>query len=387
MSGTMPNNLVSYYEKKDYKIYNWDGKFRNKEKRKNRIPYRIRLIEEPIIKSQRISENLLVNIKKILDFNSEIFLKQIIFVNQVERAKFLTLKLRKQLKDYNPEIICYHSQFTREDKIQKEKKIKKKFRMDNTTTPIILITTQISEFSLNISADVIYSEIGPIDSIFQRAGRLHRGGFRPNVENCICKKCQFLKEKSEIFNKLEYAFFGFFPENLESDYFKEKNDIEESKKKTNRSILPYDENIIQKTYKILKSSISDNNGYYTFPEVCKAVSEVYQYKLRPNVEYFELFKNNAIFGDKPSQILDFNNKERSKLIIRPQTYQQVQVIPYCKKSEDKTLKHTISISYNKWFLINKKIENKSNEQDIFVLPKEIKYDSDIGLDFSILNKM
>ena len=386
MSGTMPNNLISYYRERDYKIYDWDGKFKNKKERQDRIPYRVILKEEPIIKSNEVSETLLKEIKKKLGYNAKIFFKQIIFVNQVERAKFLTLKLREVLKDYEPEIICYHSQFTREDKIQKENEIKKKFRKNKIKSPIILVTTQISEFSLNISADVMYSEVGPIDSIFQRAGRLHRGGFRPNFNRCKCKRCQFLKKVSQIHDNFEYEFFIFFTENLETDYFEVKNDIEKSKK-LNRSILPYDETIIQKTYKILKSNISNNNGYYTFPVICKVVSDVYNYKLRPNVKFFEVFKNNVIFGDKPSHILDFNNKEQSKLIIRPQTYQQVQVIPYCKKLEEKPLKHTISISYKKWFIINKKIESDSNAQDMLILPKEIKYDSDIGLDFSILNRI
>lgn len=82
--------------------------------------------------------------------------------------------MKKYLEDngINPKIILYHSRFIYKDRVKKEKEIKKLVK----SSPCIVIATQVIEISLNISADVMYSQIAPPDAIGQRAGRLHRSG-------------------------------------------------------------------------------------------------------------------------------------------------------------------------------------------------------------------
>ena len=99
--------------------------------------------------------------------------RQIIFVNQVNRAKNVYLELKKQGICEN--LICYHSGFIGKHRVKKEKMIRSLFKGSDAC---VLVSTQVSELSLDISADVMYSEIAPIDSIVQRGGRLHRNGWK-----------------------------------------------------------------------------------------------------------------------------------------------------------------------------------------------------------------
>lgn len=137
-------------------------------------------------------------------------------VNQVERAKVIAQAIQKKWPEIN--IICYHSEFTRTHRIEKERLILAVFKdkedrlqgernllaewdlIDN--NQVILITTQICELSLDISADIMYSEIAPVDSIIQRAGRLHRNGKRPQLNLCGCAghclKRDYLPEDHEF---------------------------------------------------------------------------------------------------------------------------------------------------------------------------------------------
>lgn len=95
---------------------------------------------------------------------------QIIIVNTVKRAK----EMYRLLEDKIPKQDLYllHSQFTFYDRWDKEKKI----RELEDKRPWILVSTQAIEISVDISCDVMHTELAPIDAIGQRGGRLNRGG-------------------------------------------------------------------------------------------------------------------------------------------------------------------------------------------------------------------
>ncbi len=77
----------------------------------------------------------------------------------------------------NIEPMLYHSRFTEPDKLQKEAVLIENLgnkAWEKGTANGVAILTQIGEMSINISADIMISDICPIDRLVQRAGRLCR---------------------------------------------------------------------------------------------------------------------------------------------------------------------------------------------------------------------
>lgn len=99
--------------------------------------------------------------------------KAIIYANTVARA----MEFYEWFKKKNIDPILYHSRFTEPDKMDKEELLIKHLGKDawkNGTAKGIAILTQIGEMSVNISANLMISELCPIDRLVQRAGRLCR---------------------------------------------------------------------------------------------------------------------------------------------------------------------------------------------------------------------
>lgn len=103
----------------------------------------------------------------------------IIYANTVDRAvEFYQHIIDKVENIEEPlNVILYHSRFTEPDKQKIESRLldalgKKAWK--NHKARGIAILTQIGEMSVNISADIMVSEMCPIDRLTQRAGRLCR---------------------------------------------------------------------------------------------------------------------------------------------------------------------------------------------------------------------
>lgn len=97
----------------------------------------------------------------------------IIYANTVNRA----VEIYQWFHNSGVKAILYHSRFTEPDKLKKEKKLLEHLgreAWENGTAKGVAILTQIGEMSINISADLMISEICPIDRLVQRAGRLCR---------------------------------------------------------------------------------------------------------------------------------------------------------------------------------------------------------------------
>lgn len=90
-------------------------------------------------------------------------------VNQVARCQRLWRLLRDSL---GPQVLCYHSQFTLEDRKDRHRAVIGAFKQ--TERPAIAVTTQVCEMSLDLDADVLLSEEAPISSLVQRWGRANR---------------------------------------------------------------------------------------------------------------------------------------------------------------------------------------------------------------------
>jgi CRISPR-associated endonuclease/helicase Cas3 len=159
MSASLPESVLSSYQKIGYPI--------------NQI------IEDT---SDNVRDRF--EIKKIEDYSElseieellELCIEKgnaIIYANTVDRAVLFYNWFEN--RGENP--ILYHSRFTEPDKKNKEQELIDalgKNAWNNGTAKGIAIMTQIGEMSINISADLMISELCPIDRLTQRAGRLCR---------------------------------------------------------------------------------------------------------------------------------------------------------------------------------------------------------------------
>jgi CRISPR-associated endonuclease/helicase Cas3 len=101
--------------------------------------------------------------------------KVIVFVNTVERAIRVYDELKGLFENQDrPEVILAHSRFTKDDRRNVEDKLSQFFGKNANTHPAILVTTQVAEAGLNISAPLVITELCPMDSLIQRVGRCQR---------------------------------------------------------------------------------------------------------------------------------------------------------------------------------------------------------------------
>jgi len=95
--------------------------------------------------------------------------KILVIVNTVRKA----IELTRKLEEYMPrnEIILLHSRFMYEHRKEKEGEIESKKNASH-----VLVSTQISEVSLDISYDTLFTEVSSLPSMIQRFGRVNRYG-------------------------------------------------------------------------------------------------------------------------------------------------------------------------------------------------------------------
>lgn len=135
--------------------------------------------DESEIKSRKNRKVELINrLDEVL--NADIVLKEaekhgrlIVVVNTVERAQKLYLDIKE--KNPNSLVILLHSRYLENDRTEKERILQEIFGK-NGKGECIFISTQIIEVGMDISSPIILSEVAPIDSLIQRAGRCARWG-------------------------------------------------------------------------------------------------------------------------------------------------------------------------------------------------------------------
>jgi len=87
--------------------------------------------------------------------------------NTVKRAMAMLEKAIQRGLPVQP----FHSRYRYRDRLKRQQAIIQGFRGD---APILAITTQVAEMSLDISADLLVSEYAPVPAMIQRLGRLNR---------------------------------------------------------------------------------------------------------------------------------------------------------------------------------------------------------------------
>lgn len=106
--------------------------------------------------------------------------KSIYFANTVERIQHTYNKLIDELGMDKERILILHNRMSNEKREEIENKvINEYFGKDSTNQDLILLTNQVSEAGIDISANLVISDPAPVDVLIQRAGRCARW-FREN---------------------------------------------------------------------------------------------------------------------------------------------------------------------------------------------------------------
>jgi len=342
-------------------------------------PFEIVRLELPLFTEEGTFSEEIIN---LIQQNSQ--LRQIIYVNQVRLAK----KAYKTLKELNlcDNLICHHACFISQDRQLKERLIRILFKSPEdrkkeeiekleekgfiNSDNCILVSTQVSELSLDISADVMYSELAPVDSLVQRGGRLHRNGWNP-VAPCGCIHCEQRQDFYDYIYKLYIAPL----------YQRDKD------------CLPYESDILHRSWEAIKSP-------YSFHDACKWVDEVYP-ECEPLIhhEMAKAIQTDLVFGKKPEDNYAKDADEQGRVVIREQNYQTFDVVPleFADLVEDDYRKHKthhISISASAYIQAIKsnmifpregelKLTNRKGKQVVKKIQFRVinaKYSFDIGVE-------
>lgn len=101
----------------------------------------------------------------------------LVVCNTVQRAQDLAQALRTDARLTGVQVELLHSRFYACHRSNKEEEIRREFGEDKTAYtwgPTILVATQVIEVGLNITCQVLHTELAPAAAIVQRAGRCAR---------------------------------------------------------------------------------------------------------------------------------------------------------------------------------------------------------------------
>ena len=176
-------------------------------------------------KSITVSSDKTINIQDIINKHKT---KTIVICNRVEKAQktynelIISLTNDNLLNINKDNVICLHSRFFDKDRKEKEAKLKKLFGKDSKENAI-LISTQVIEAGMDISCEIMHTEISPINSFLQRAGRCAR--FEDEYGEIFVYDILDMDEKEKIL--------------VETENKADKEEI----RKLNNKYLPYDKDL------------------------------------------------------------------------------------------------------------------------------------------------
>lgn len=282
MTGTLPDFL-----KKEIGRFNKYEKIEDKEGLQY-TPFEIKKRVQFLVKEDEVPSNIVNEITNRLKHG----LNQFVILNTVERSKKFYGEVKKSLPEkYQDNILLYHSRFTHNDRLKKEKEIEQKNKSEE---PLLLIATQVIEISLDISADLMYTEIAPGDAIGQRAGRLNRGS--KDYKNQI-------EHRLNVFLKTE-------------------------------NHHPYPKDLFESS----SENIDSFEGVCSYREIKKLCDQIYtDYDIRTPTKLYipnntsskESFFEQAVFFGPPYYKIAYENEEGRALEIRRSEIRKIDVIPYC----------------------------------------------------------
>ncbi len=281
MSGTLPE----FFIKKVKEVNNEFQTLYSDEEGLLFEPFKIIPTSKPILLHNDVNEKVIDEI--IENYHKK--LVQFVILNTVERSKSLYDTLKNRLPDEDKNIILHNSQFTYKDRAEKEKNLLNNLQ-EKKTRPFILVATQVIEISLDISCDVMYTELAPADAIGQRGGRLNRKG------------------RTWKSNGFEHTMKVFMPEELFDEDPQDK---------------PYPVKLLKKTYEVIKDR---SYSYRELKQLCDTVYSDYELEIRTDLKM--LLHECSLFGYSPYEI-NFGDEDKSRLFeFRQENEQKLDVVPW-----------------------------------------------------------
>ncbi len=325
------NNLEKYCDILE-PVYNEDKK------------HKIELREESI-------DNLVQEIPD--QYNNKI----LIIVNTVKKAQDIY-----KLLEYKENVHLLHSGFIQNDRKLKEKNIINDYKKDE---PVIWISTQIVEASLDIDYDILYSEIATLDALIQRMGRINRRGLRSLEDTDESNIIISTAKPSDNYYIYDKDIVGFTIEALH-EY---DNKILLERQKQELMNIVFDDkrpnidkikffNIFKETLKILKDGFEANNK----SEAQKAFRNITNVNVIPK----------EIFVTNESKIYELIDKIKNKNTEREKRLKAINTLNG----------FTLSLPYHKTkdkITLTLPIDKGRIKNQLFVL--EAYYNDEIGISF------
>jgi len=287
MSATLPDSLVNYL-KENLQISDSSFlDFSNGYETKKRVMWKW------------IDEDIEKYLEKIVEKKNE-GKKVLVIVNTVEKAIKVGRKLEEDFRlNYGKDFIVFHARF-----MYKHRKEKEKWVEEMKEKPHILVATQVCEVSLDISYDILFTELASLPALIQRFGRTNRYRERTEEINVYIFKPEIRDEKKYPYSKEDL-------ENAE----KVIRELEENNLKNERQLIEKLNEIC--TYEKLLKEIENAKKEVNVENWEKILKfffslDVNEKDLRSLLDYREGFTVMVI--PEPNCIVDETKKEVEKLL-------------------------------------------------------------------------
>lgn len=233
----------------------------------------------------------------------------IVICNTVFQAQGLYRDLEELNRDGSIETTLLHSRFLPEHRAVKENYLKDIFDQnwqDNNYHDVcqVLISTQVIEAGINITCQVLHSQLSPMNSLLQRAGRCAR----------------FSGEIGEVFVYRQVEVNIDNKDLAETDLF----EWEKTTSTNNESFLPYKKEICESTWQVLEihtnsDAVNKHVGFRIEEEWINSVhyrEDLLTLERRENNEMeFENNFNDAVFQGDESKAVDLIRKVDNRNIF------------------------------------------------------------------------
>lgn len=113
----------------------------------------------------------------------------------------------------NGVVTLHHGRFAAEDRKLLDEAVEGRFGKDAGAGPALVVATQTLEQSLDVDADLLITDLAPVDVLLQRIGRLHRHAHRVRPDGFGEARCLvLLPEADDLAAFLRHARHGIGPE-------------------------------------------------------------------------------------------------------------------------------------------------------------------------------